>query len=269
MSDKRYRKPNALKHGGFSGVEILPWEDRSEFEELCRRLMEEHQPEGPLQEECLNTIASNMWRKRRVRDKRNFDTAAALERGENRVLWEHPPPLFDTRREGTIHSLCERQGRNRTPTAPRDDYQQLLGFSTGLYREKSEDLMELALNMMPKEYSTALREKLPRKNFESTAHWIVALKKEVDTVLLPMVRDRAPQRNGYFETAAAFLTGDRVIEDLDVEERLDAGIDRALKRLWQLKMAHQLDRSRAPQLIQSKPFKQLERPHGTASKTKK
>ena len=73
-------KPNALKHGGFSGVEILPWEDPSEFEELRRRLMEEHQPEGPLQEECVNSIASYRWRKRRVRDKRNFDTAAALER---------------------------------------------------------------------------------------------------------------------------------------------------------------------------------------------
>ena len=122
--------------------------------------------------------------------------------------------------------------------------------------------------MLPSEFSAHLRERVPCENFELTAHWVVAVKKEVDSVLLPMVRNRAPHRNAYFETAAAFLTGDRIIEDLDVEERLDAGIDRALKRLWQLKMARQLDRSREPKLIDSKSPKQLENPNATDRKMK-
>jgi hypothetical protein len=266
-SVKRYRKPNALKHGGFSGGELLPWEDPSEFEELRRSLMEEHQPEGPLQAECVNTIASYIWRKRRVRDKRNFDTAAALERVENRELWKHPPPLFDTSEERSIHALREMLGSPRTK--PCDDYEQLLRFSGSLYGDFKDRFLEFNIGMLPSEFSAHLREKVLSQHFESTADRIVAVKKEVDTVLLPMVRNRAPDRNAYFETAAAFLTGDRVIEDLDVEERLDAGIDRALKRLWQLKMARQLDQSRQPKLIESKPSNQLKGPDDTAPRTKK
>ena len=101
MSERHLRKPNALKHGGFSRIELMPWEDPHEFEELHRGLKEEFEPKGPLQEECIHTILSCMWRKRRVRHKRNLDTAAALDRVENRVLWEEPPPLFETDIEGT------------------------------------------------------------------------------------------------------------------------------------------------------------------------
>ena len=84
---KRYRKPNALKHGGFSRMELFPWENSAEFQRLHRDLVEQYHPRGPLQEDCIETITSLMWRKRRIRDKRLFDVQAALERAENRVLW--------------------------------------------------------------------------------------------------------------------------------------------------------------------------------------
>jgi hypothetical protein len=48
MSDRRYRKPNALKHGAFSQDELLPLEDAEEFRALLQGLIEEHQPQGPL-----------------------------------------------------------------------------------------------------------------------------------------------------------------------------------------------------------------------------
>ena len=79
MSVRRSRRPNALKHGGFSRTELLPWEDVGEFEELHRALNEEFEPSGPLQKDCVYTILSCMWRKRRVRDKRNLDIGAARE----------------------------------------------------------------------------------------------------------------------------------------------------------------------------------------------
>ena len=124
MSNRRVRKPNALKHGAFSGIELLPWEDANEYEELHRRLKEEFDPNGPLQEDCVNTILSCMWRKRRVREKRNLDTAAALDRVENRVFWVDPPPLFDTEIEGIKYSLANRRSEPRTPrTRAPEDYQ--------------------------------------------------------------------------------------------------------------------------------------------------
>jgi hypothetical protein len=56
MSERRFRKPNALKHGGFSRIELMPWEDRQEFEELHRGLKEEFEPKRPLQEDCIYLI---------------------------------------------------------------------------------------------------------------------------------------------------------------------------------------------------------------------
>src|ERR1700741_2068007 len=136
MSDQRRRKPNALKHGGFSKVEVLPWEDAEEYQALLQGLIDENQPDGPLQMECVNTIASLTWRKRRVSAKRNLDMAAALDRIENRVLWEDPPPLFDTEIEGTMHALATRRSSGTSP--PREDYQQLLAFSTSLFGVDNE-----------------------------------------------------------------------------------------------------------------------------------
>ena len=263
MSERRYRKPSALKHGAFSQHELLPWEDAEEFQALHRDLIDEHQPQGPLENECVNTIASLLWRKHRVRAKRNFDTAAALERIENRVLWVDPPPLFETKVEGAMHALKTRRSSAGSPS--RDDYAHLLGFSTSLFEFNNEALVKLGIAMLPAEFATHLNEKVPSTNFEFTREWIVALKKEVDGVLLPMVRGRAPQESHYFQTAAAFLTGDRILEDLEVEERLDAGIDRALKRLWQLQMARELRSSREPKLIDSNTAKQLEKRKDTSA----
>jgi hypothetical protein len=225
-------------------------------------LNEEFDPTGPLQEDCVNTILSCMWRKCRIRQKRNLDTAAALDRVENRVLWEEPPPLFDTELEGNIYSLSNRRSEPRSK--PPEDYQQLLGFSSSLYGRQDKDLLKLSVGMLPREFSSHLREKVPAENFESTRQWVVALKTEVDTVLLPMVRERGHDPDAYLATAAAFLTEDRVLEDLAIEERLDAVIDRSLKRLYQLKMARQLDRPRSPALIESKAPKQLESPNAVA-----
>jgi hypothetical protein len=258
MSERRFRKPNALKHGGFSGAELLPWEDVNEYEELHRRLKQEFEPSGPLQEDCVNTILSCLWRKRRVREKRNLDTAAALDRVENRVLWDEPPPLFDTEMEGVQYSLANRRSEPRSKRP--EDYQQLLGFSSSLYGERDKRLLELSVGMLPREFSSHLRENVPSENFESTSQWVVTLKKEVDTVLLPMVRERGHDPDAYLATAAAFLTEDRVLEDLAIEERLDAAIDRAMKRLYQLKLARQLERPKVPALIESKASKQLEGP---------
>jgi hypothetical protein len=131
MSERRFRKPNALKHGGFSRIELMPWEDRQEFEELHRGLKEEFEPKGPLQEDCIYII---------------------------------------------MHVA-------KTP-------------------------------------------------------------------------------------GSAFLTGDRVLEDLSTEERLDAAIDRAMKRLYQLKLARQLDRPHQPELIGRKAPMQLEAPDTVANRVK-
>jgi hypothetical protein len=263
MSERRFRKPNALKHGAFSGHELLPWEDVNEYEDLRRGLFSEHQPEGPLQEDCVNTVLTNLWRKRRVRAKRNFDIGAALDKVENRVLWEEPLPIFGTEL-GTIKQRLAaaldrpRPKERQETTGPPDDYSQLMGFSSSLYEELEGSLLELKISMLPPEFRAHLNENVPSEKFEYHHQWVIAVKKEVDGFLLPMVRSRAPQPEAYNETAAGFLTTDRVLEDLETEERLDAAIDRALKRLYQLKMASQLYAPKQPKLIEDKSPHQIE-----------
>jgi hypothetical protein len=150
----------------------MPWENPDEFEALRQGLIEENEPKGPLEQECIDTIASLLWRKRRVRVKRNLDTAAALARIENRVLWEDPPPLFDTEIERLKHALSTKRSG---PQSPRDDYQQLLGFSTGLFGRQHRRLVQISVDMLPAEFKAYLNGKVPSTNFEDTRDWIVAL----------------------------------------------------------------------------------------------
>lgn len=227
-------------------MELFPWENAAELEKLHRDLIEQYQPRGPLQEDCIQSVASFMWRKRRIRDKRRFDTEAALERVENAVLWEHPPPLMDTDQDITIHRLTNRSSE---PRRALDDYQQLLAFSCALYRDRRSSGVSMIVDFLPEEFKEHLKEKVSEDGYETTSQWIVALKREVDGILLPMVRERRPESDRYSETAANFLTNERIFADLEIEERFDAGIDRALKRLFSLKAAEQLDR---PRIVESK-----------------
>src|ERR1700682_5173398 len=132
VSDKRFRPPSAYKHGGFSKTVLFPWEDADEFDALHRSLQEEWEPSGALEQDAVYTILTCIWRKRRIRDKRNLDTLAALQHKDLKALSEVPVPFFDTKEEGTMYVLTHRP---RSSGPPRNDSKvsQLLGFSSSLY----------------------------------------------------------------------------------------------------------------------------------------
>ena len=46
MSNQKFKRPNALKHGIFAATAIIPGEDRREFEELHTSLIQEWQPDA-------------------------------------------------------------------------------------------------------------------------------------------------------------------------------------------------------------------------------
>ena len=63
----RYKKVSpALKHGAYSEAVLLPGEDRSEFEELHRGLVEELTPHGRLEEETVAALARLVWRRQNL-----------------------------------------------------------------------------------------------------------------------------------------------------------------------------------------------------------
>ena len=55
-----------LKHGGYSGLTLLPGEDRLAFEKLRRELFAELKPQGRLEQEIVTDIARLTWRKQNL-----------------------------------------------------------------------------------------------------------------------------------------------------------------------------------------------------------
>jgi hypothetical protein len=257
MAERRFRKPNALKHGAFSRIELFPWEDPKALEELRRGLLECYHPEGPVQQDCVNTMLSCLWRKQRLRDRRAFEIAA-VDRVKDRALWEDP--LLDEKMESAMLQFSMTQSPSR---APHDDYRQLFAFSNSLFESIDEASVDIRIEMLPSEFSSYLKQEVPRSNFKEIWHWVRAIKNQIDTVLVPMVREREPKGNAYFE-AARLLASDHILKDLEVEERLDAMMERAMKRLYADQLSRELHISKQSRLIENESPKQLGRPSAKA-----
>lgn len=66
MSKQTNRIPPALKHGCYSGMTLLPTEDRAEFDKLQRDLIDEYQPVGRSEEIIVSNLSRLMWRRQNL-----------------------------------------------------------------------------------------------------------------------------------------------------------------------------------------------------------
>ena len=57
---------NAVRHGLLAREAVIPEEDPQQYLDLLAALHEEHQPAGPLEEFCVEQMASAQWRLRRL-----------------------------------------------------------------------------------------------------------------------------------------------------------------------------------------------------------
>jgi hypothetical protein len=74
------KRPNAIKHAGFSAATLLPGESAAEFEELHQALIAEFRPKGVLEEETVDSLAHLLWRKK------NLVTFRTAHRAQQRVI---------------------------------------------------------------------------------------------------------------------------------------------------------------------------------------
>jgi hypothetical protein len=250
VTSQRRRLPAALKHGAFTKIELLPWEDPAAYEQLHQQLLEEFEPEGVLQEECVRDILTATWRKQRLRDRRNVETRAALLQPQNRVFDQRPNPLFETKLERAQYLAAK--AASEEPNLPRDDYERLLSFSSFFTLDASPRIVAGAIGCLPEEYRRHLQTHFPQDKYDTPELWIIAIKKEVDGVLLPKVRGRRPDPDGYLAAAAGMLAPEKMLEDLAVEERLEAQMDHALRRLFWLKTQKKLDREAKQKIVEAK-----------------
>jgi hypothetical protein len=267
LTGKRFRRPSAFKHGGFSKTVLFPWEDADEFDALHRSLKDEWDPSGALEEDAVYTILTCIWRKRRIRDKRNLDTLAALQHKDLEALSKTPLPFFDTEHEANMYALTHRPKSDGSARYA-DKVSQLIGFSSSLYGRLDGQFLELSIGMLGGELSTHLKREVPKEKYSTTPEWVRAIKSEVDQVLLPRARAEMDRPDHLAAKAAEFITTDRIIEDLTLEERLDAMVDRAMRRLAQMKFMKEISGSARGQL-QSVTARQIEGPPKTKRRKNK
>jgi hypothetical protein len=208
MSDQRWRYPNAYKHGAFSRTAIVPGEDLDEFEELYSDLIEDVSAVGVLEEHAVLTIARAMWRQRRAQ---KFIQIEVLLNSSNP---DHP-------------------GYN--------EYESLAAFVSSL-RAVPDDFDHFANRLLDAELVKYLNVKFPLSKYKSSQERADAVIKEIESVRMPkanLTSDPRAEDVRLMRSSRTF-TADFFDKELRLDERLDTMIDRAVKRLLQMKAAKQM-----------------------------
>jgi hypothetical protein len=76
-TEQTVQVPPALKHGGYSGMTLLPGENATAFEKMHADLIAEWNPTGPCEDDIVATIARLIWRKQNLPTYRKADAAKA------------------------------------------------------------------------------------------------------------------------------------------------------------------------------------------------
>lgn len=98
MRRRNRRMPPALKHGGYSGITLLPGESRAAFEKLHNDLIAEFAPVGRLEKDVIATMARLIWRKQ------NLLTYRIAEEAQNRIV-NHKNWLSDSPQEAAEEEI--------------------------------------------------------------------------------------------------------------------------------------------------------------------
>jgi hypothetical protein len=217
---ERWKKPNAFKHGVFvRSATVLPGEDKKEYLQLVDELVEEWKPNGATEFEAVLTIADARWRKLRAQKYRKIRLL------QNRLDIKH-------------QSFDEDLG---------------LVMFVGEISARPEYFDTAAAAFLRPHKIDDLKRKFPRQNFASNEEWIQAI---VDEITLELEIEPPPQlpeklmagfksfhtminNRALTNQAAATFTDDVIERELGIDERFDAIIDKAIKRLILIKGAKQ------------------------------
>ena len=205
---------NALKHGAFAEVVILPGEDIKEFQDLHDALVNEWKPEGPTEHDAISSLAKCMWRKRRLVRYRQSEVA----KFERKTNAEH---------QRTMNSI--------------EDLKKILDDAN-------------SGTQLPKEWIDYFNRYAPREKYNSDSAWLSAVGNRINKGLstLKTKASSAPK------VEKVYANEECVIRELATEERIDAMIDKIIKRLAQTKTLKTI--VIGPALATNQPLKQIAPP---------
>jgi hypothetical protein len=219
-SQRRRRIHPALKHGGYSGMSLLPGEDPAEFETLHNELVAEYAPTARHEHEIVETMARLMWRKR--------------------CLWSYGLAELARKRHSAIELEREKAGETRsdeiwTKKCEHDEKVDNALEQYGAEKDaKGEPLSDEEMQQIKAQYADP----------------DVAAEEEYDELWIKLIghpkhREHTAQRQAEEEKIrremgdAAFelarishvATTGYLMHELSIIDRIDAMIDRCLKRL--------------------------------------
>jgi hypothetical protein len=228
IRSRKYKRPNALKHGVYATPALIPGENRKEFEELLAELLGEYNPLGPSLRHAVHCLADSMWRLRRL--KKSVQT----ELYENTFNPHHPA------------------------------FNEAWGFAMFIDYLGSDP--ETCFDQHAKKYLRSgkiddLKQKFPRTNYQSTAEWAQAVTTEILSALLPVKpRFEAPElgyRADELEQAgrewrtdqqvAGSITHARELLEYELKEteRLNAMIVKQTRHCAELKAWEEAEKARS------------------------
>jgi hypothetical protein len=220
----KWKRPNALKHGFYSGAPLIPGEDPLEFNKLHAELIEEWKPLGPTLQFALRRLADSMWRMRRL----NKFTQTQL----SLTTFDPRSPSFD-----------EAWG--------------LIMFSERL-RAEPETCFDKASKYLRADKIDHLKQKFPRSNYQSTSEWAEAVTNEILLLSYPaidpgkdleappgmdkdVVREAAREWKTEQKVAGCMLYASEILEyDFKETERVEARTARQIRHCAELKALEEL-----------------------------
>jgi hypothetical protein len=205
MRNQKWKHPNALKHGVYASMAIVPGEDPQQFKELHSALVEEWEPAGATEQDAVLTIAKAVWRKRRSQE------FIQVQLFKSSVDPKHP--LFD-----------EALGLARLAVV------MTLEPETAFQKHASASLRADKINY--------LNQKFPRSDFKSTEEWARAIVSQICAWRAESNFD-ADRILALLRSSVA-ISNDLFKQELELDAHLDAQIDRAFKRLIQIKTMKQM-----------------------------
>jgi hypothetical protein len=203
---------NALTHGGFS--QDLIWEDENseDFEELLQSVIKEFSPTGALEEDTVLTLAQSIWLKRRAERFYVREATWAQEHPGDEVI-----AYADTR-------------------------------ASHLDRAETFEDAAVIISTLPEQYRRWIEQECPRSQFNDAEKWIQILKKYIQIKSLALDSSIMDEHESLsFQAKKAALVRDLIAKKILLDERLDARIDKAIKRLAQLKTFKQIIEASASQ----------------------
>jgi len=190
---------NALSHGAFSGALILPDEDPEEFKELHDGLIREHRPEGPTENDAVLDIAKCFWRKRRLTRYHERKVARAAE---NQKVLDH-------------ERLEKAENLRRF----------LSDAKAGVLPEISPDVLVARFGPA---FALSIQSRVPRSVVSTNEAY-----KRLLVGILATDFNKAGDPHRQPELEEQFSSEAFAASEIDIEERLNAQIEKAFRRIAQ------------------------------------